>query len=171
MLWFGVRESFTAFAGLDQIRKLLGIAVWRKGCHGLTAVAIFRRIEKLQRLYASVWKARHAARPLRRWIERKPDTLRLDLEGATRLTACCALNFSAQSSRTRPTPSSSFHFAFFCFYNLCALCALSVLCAKLLSFFLNSELEPYSPAHHSLLTTHHSPLATNHHLVVFSNYA
>jgi hypothetical protein len=28
---------------------------------------------------------------------RKPETLRLDLEGATRLTACCALNFSADS--------------------------------------------------------------------------
>jgi hypothetical protein len=25
----------------------LGIAVWRKGCNGFTALAIFRRIEKL----------------------------------------------------------------------------------------------------------------------------
>jgi len=65
--------------------------VW--SLQSFTALAASGRVATFEGLYESVWKAWPAARLPRRWIERKPDTLRLDLEGAICLTACCALNF------------------------------------------------------------------------------
>ena len=96
----------------------------RFGSRGsLTAFVAPGRIERLAGLYASVWKTRHAARLLCRRIEKrglqcsppfmvadvpgdeKPETLRLDLEGATCLTACCALTFSARFIALLRAPS------------------------------------------------------------------
>ena len=123
-------------AGSDPKFLRLGGLVWMsRGLHGFRGPGLNRKVRghcgvvrglqrlnrccgltsnrKARRWYASVWKAQQAARLLRRWIERKPETLRLDLEGATRLTACCALNFSARSPSslarffltTQPDPS------------------------------------------------------------------
>jgi hypothetical protein len=86
-------RELRGFRGAGPNQKALGHCGLAQRLQRLNRCCGLPPNRKARRLYASVWKAWQAARLLRRWIERKPDTLRLDLEGATRLTACCALNF------------------------------------------------------------------------------
>ena len=98
MVWSS--RELHGFRGAEPNQKALGHCGLAQRLQRLNRRCGLPPNRKARRLYASVWKARQAARPLRRWIERKPDTLRLDLEGATRLTAYCALNFFPPSPRS-----------------------------------------------------------------------